>query len=258
MRFAGRPAGVLSFEIFFTMSGHSKWATTKRQKAIVDAKKGAAFTKYGNLITIAARKGGDPAINFGLRLAIEKARSVNMPKDNIERAVKRGTGELEGAQIEELIYEGFGPAKSQLIVKCLTDNKNRTAAEIRHIFADAGGSLGAVSWNFELKGLILITAEELKNKKLLADDNFELELIDAGAQDFKKEEAGATIYTKPADLQKVKQFLETKNIKTESADIEYVAKELADLSAEAKEKVQKFIETLEANEDVSDYYTNIA
>lgn len=239
------------------MSGHSKWATTKRAKAVVDAKKGAAFTKYGNLITIAARKGGDPNINFSLRMAIDKARGVNMPKENIERAIKRGTGELGGAQIEELTYEGFGPAKSQFILKCLTDNKNRTAAEVRHLFSDAGGALGTVAWNFELKGVILVAAEELKSKNLLTDDNFELELIDAGAQDFKKEEAGATIYTKSEDLQKVKQFLEAKGLKTESADIEYVAKEQTELSGEEKEKVQKFIDTLDGNEDVSDYYTNV-
>jgi YebC/PmpR family DNA-binding regulatory protein len=237
------------------MSGHSKWATTKRQKAVTDAKKGAAFTKYGNLITIAARKGGDPLTNFSLRMAIEKARMVNMPKENIERAIKRGTGELAGAQIEELIYEGFGPAKSQFIIKCLTDNKNRTAAEIRHVFGDASGSLANVAWNFELKGVILITAEELKNKKL--NDDFELELIDVGAQDLRKEAAGVTIYTKPEDLQKVKQLLETKDIKTESAEVEYAAKDYLQLNDEDKEKVRKFIETLDNNEDIADYYTNV-
>lgn len=239
------------------MSGHSKWATTKRQKAVVDAKRGAIFTKYGNLITIAARKGGDPTVNFNLRLAIEKAKAANMPKENIERAIRRGTGELGGAQIEELIYEGFGPAKSQFIVKCLTDNKNRAAAEIRHLFADAGGSLGSVSWNFELKGVILIAEEELKNKNLLDNDDFELALIDAGAQDVKKEEAGIVIYSKAEDLQKLKQFLETKNIKTESAEIEYAAKERMDLSGQDKDRVQKFIETLGDNEDVADYYANV-
>lgn len=240
------------------MSGHSKWATTKRSKAIVDAKKGAIFTKYGNLITIAAKKGGDPTTNFSLRMAMEKAREANMPKENIERAIKRGTGELAGAQIEELTYEGIGPAKSQFIVKCLTDNKNRTAAEIRHLFADAGGSLGSVMWNFELKGVILITAEELQSKGLINNDDFELELIDAGAQDVKKESDGATIYTKPEDLQKVKQFIESKSLKTESADIEHVAKEHSQLKDEEKEKFQKFIDTLDSNEDITDYYTNIS
>ncbi|MDO8668265.1 MAG: YebC/PmpR family DNA-binding transcriptional regulator [bacterium] len=239
------------------MSGHSKWATTKRSKAIVDAKKGAIFTKYGRLITIAAKKGSDPTTNFSLRMAMEKAREANMPKENIERAIKRGTGELAGAQIEELTYEGIGPAKSQFIIKCLTDNKNRTAAEIRHLLADAGGSLGAVLWNFELKGVILITAEELNGKNLMNNDDFELKLIDAGTENFIKESEGATIYTKTEDLQKVKQFLDGENIKTESAEIEYVAKDHGQLSDEEKEKVQKFIETLENNEDITNYYTNV-
>ena len=239
------------------MSGHSKWATTKRQKAAVDAKRGAVFTKMANLITIAARKGNDPTMNFSLRLAMDKARTANMPKENIERAIKRGTGELAGAQIEELIYEGFGPAKSQFIIKCLTDNKNRTAAAIRHLFSASNGSLGSVIWNFELKGIIRI--EKLIISELITNlDQFELELIDIGAQDIKQEKEGMTIYTKPEDLPKVKQYLETKNIKTETAEIEYLAKEQTDLSDEDKKKVQTLIDELEENEDVSDYYHNIS
>ena len=237
------------------MSGHSKWATTKRAKAIVDAKKGAIFTKIAKLITIAARKGGDPTANFSLRIAIDKAKSINMPKDNIERAIKRGTGESDGAQIEELIYEGIGPAKTQFIVKCLSDSKNRTAAEIRHLFTKHGGSLGTVMWNFSQQGIIMIEQSEINEKKL-TDENFELELIDAGAEDIKREDEGMTIFTSPADLQKTKQFLENKNIKTESAQVEYVAKEQANLNEEEKAQVEKFIEELENNEDVSDYYTN--
>ena len=236
------------------MSGHSKWATTKRQKAVVDAKKGAIFTKIAKLIAIAARKGHDPTVNFSLRLAMDKAHQANMPKDNIERAIKRGTGELAGAQIEELIYEGLGPAKAQFIVKVLTDNKNRTAAEIRHLFSDSGGSLGAVMWNFELKGIIVISSDQLAKTN---QENFELELIDQGAEDIITETEGLTVYTKPEDLQKTKQFLETKNIATESAEIEYVAKNSLELSGEDKDKVRKFIDELENNEDVSDYYTNV-
>ncbi|MBU4347588.1 YebC/PmpR family DNA-binding transcriptional regulator [Candidatus Parcubacteria bacterium] len=239
------------------MSGHSKWATTKRQKAVTDAKRGAIFTKLSNIITIAAReKGGDPDTNFSLRMAIDKARTANMPKDNIERAIKRGTGELAGAAIEELVYEGLGPAKSQFIVKCLTDNKNRAAANIRHLFAKHGGAFGSVMWNFGSKGVIRIAKDELTNNKLSAEE-FELELIDAGAQDILKEEEGVTIYTKIEDLQKVKKFLEEKNIKTESAEIEYIAKEDLALSGEDKERVEKFIEELEDNEDAADYYHNI-
>lgn len=235
------------------MSGHSKWATTKRRKAAVDAKKGSIFTKIAKLITVAARQGGDPAANFSLRLAIDKAKAINMPKDNIDRAIKRGAGETSGAQIEELIYEGLGPAKTQFIVKCLSDSKNRTAAEIRHLFSKHGGSLGTVMWNFVQRGTIMIEQAEIKQ---LNQENFELELIDAGAEDIQKEDQGLTIYTAPLDLQKTKKFLEAKNIKIESAEVEYVAKESADLSEEEKIKVEKFIEELDGNEDVSDYYTN--
>lgn len=238
------------------MSGHSKWATTKRRKAAVDAKKGAVFTKIAKLITIAARQGGDPTANFSLRLAIDRAKAINMPKDNIERAIKRGTGESGGAQIEELIYEGLGPAKAQFIVKCLSDNKNRTAAEIRHLFSKHGGSLGTVRWNFSQRGVIMIEQAEIDNKKLTVED-FELELIDAGAEDIQQEDQGLTIFTAPPDLEKTKKFLESKNIKTESAEVEYAAKEQANLSEEEKNQVEKFIEELEDNEDVADYYTNV-
>lgn len=238
------------------MSGHSKWATTKRAKAIVDAKKGAIFTKLSNNISLAAReKGGDPNTNFSLRIAIDKAKAVNMPKENIERAIKRGTGELGGAQIAEYIYEGIGPVKSQFIIKALTDNKNRSAASVRHIFSKYGGSLGSVMWNFDNKGVVRILSEELKNG--LSDD-FELELIDAGAEDIQKEDEGVAIYTKSENLQKVKQFLDAKNIKTETAEIEYIAKEEAQLIDADKESVQKFIDELENDEDISDYYHNLA
>jgi len=237
------------------MSGHSKWATTKRAKAVTDAKRSAVFTKIANLITIAAReKGGDPNVNFALRLAIDKAKVANMPKDNIERAIKRGTGELGGEIIEELIYEGFGPANSQFIIKCLTDSKNRTASNIRHIFSKFGGSMGTVSWNFEQKGVIRIAKENLGSKNI---DDMELELIDAGADDILKEDEGITIFTKVNDLQEVKKFLDNQNIIAESAQIEYVAKEEQVLSEDEKKKVEDFIETLEDNEDVNDYYTNV-
>jgi len=147
------------------MSGHSKWATTHRQKELVDAKRGAIFTKLGNVITIAARSGGDPASNPSLRAAIDKARSSNMPKDNIDRAVKKGTGELGGETVEELFYEGIIPPGAQLIVKCLTDNKNRSGATIRHLFTKNGGAFSTVMWNFSQLGVIRIASEDLKEKK---------------------------------------------------------------------------------------------
>jgi YebC/PmpR family DNA-binding regulatory protein len=239
------------------MSGHSKWATTKRAKAVVDAKRGAIFTKLANLITIAAKeKGGDPDTNFSLRMAIEKAKTANMPKDNIERAVKRGTGELAGEQIIELIYEGIGPANSQFVIKSLTDNKNRSASNIRHLFTKYGGSLGSVMWNFEQKGVIRISNDELKDKNL-NNENFELELIDAGAQDIKKEDEGITVFSNTEDLQKVKKLLDDHNVGTESADLEYVAKDETDPAEADREKIEKFIEELDECEDISDYYTNV-
>ncbi len=238
------------------MSGHSKWATTKRAKAIVDAKRGAAFTKVANLISIAARKGGDPSMNFELAQAIERGRSVNMPKDNIERAIKRGTGEDGGASIEELLYEGFGPAQSQFVIKVVTDSRNRAAASIRHLFTKHGGSMGSVVWNFEQKGVLLI-AEDLWKASKLEWDDFMLESIDAGVDDLKHETDGIVIFTKPENLMKVKHWLETKKLDTESADIEYVAKEKLKLSEEDKTKVETFMDALEADEDVSDYFNNI-
>ncbi len=239
------------------MSGHSKWATTKRQKAVVDAKRGAVFTKMSNLISIAARdKGGDPATNFSLRMAIDKARQANMPKDNIERAIKRGTGEGGGNQIEELVYEGQGPAASQFIIKCVTDNRNRTASTIRHLFSKAGGSLGAVAWNFAARGVVQIAAENLAGRQ--ADwDNFELELIDQGAEDIISENEGVTIYTNPEELPKLKAFLEQQAISTELAEVQQVAKEKLIISnPEDCSRLEKFVELLDDCEDISDYYTN--
>lgn len=240
------------------MSGHSKWATTKRRKGAQDAKRGAIFTKIANIITIAAReKGGDLDTNFTLRMAIDKAKMANMPKENIERAIKRGTGELGGAEIVECIYEGVGPANSQFVVKVLSDNKNRTAAEIRHAFTKYGGSLSGVMWNFEQKGVIRISNEELEDKKINIEE-MELELIDLGILDIKVEAEGATIFTSFSDLQKVKKYLDDKKIETESAEVEYIAKDEIEASEADVEKIQKFIDTLEESDDVADYYTNVS
>lgn len=237
------------------MSGHSKWATTHRQKELVDAKRGAIFTKLANNISIAARKGGDPNSNPSLRAAVDKAREANMPKDNVERAIKKGTGELGGAQVEELYYEGLGAYGLQVIVKSVTDNKNRSASTIRHIFTKNGGAFGSVMWNFSQQGVFMVNQEELDAKKINFED-LELELIDNGALDIKKEAEGLTIYSALENFQTMADFLAAKNIKTESGEIEYVAKEKVNLSDEEKEKTEKFISELEDNEDVSDYYLN--
>ncbi len=239
------------------MSGHSKWATTHRQKELVDAKRGAIFTKLANIISIAAKKGGDPDSNPTLRAAVDRAREASMPKDNIERAIKKGTGELGGNQVEELYYEGIGPAGIQVIVKCVTDNRNRSASTVRHAFSKNGGSFGAVMWNFDQAGVLMLSQTELEAKKISFDD-FELELIDNGANDIVQADEGLTIYTVLSDFQKMQDFLKTKGLKVESAEIEYVAKEKATLSAVDQEKCDKFLEELEDNEDVSDYYTNLA
>jgi len=238
------------------MSGHSKWATTHRQKELVDAKRGAIFTKLANLITIAAKKGGDPNANPSLRAAIDKAREANMPKDNIERAIKKGTGELAGDQIEELYYEGIVPPGIQVVVKCVTDNKNRSGSTVRHLFTKNGGSFGAVLWNFLQLGVIRIASEQVKEKKL-SNEELELELIDQGINDFIKEAEGITVYTEVKDLQRLKDFLEAKGLKTAGAEIEYVAKEKISLNSGEQEKMDKFFEELDSNEDVSDYYSNL-
>ncbi|MFA5886217.1 MAG: YebC/PmpR family DNA-binding transcriptional regulator [Patescibacteria group bacterium] len=239
------------------MSGHSKWATTHRQKELVDAKRGAIFTKFANVITIAAKKGGDPNTNPSLRAAVDRARDVSMPKDNIERAIKKGTGELAGAQMEELYYEGIIPPGVQVVVKCVTDNKNRSGSTVRHSFTKNGGAFAAVLWNFRQLGVIRVADDSLREKKINLDD-LELELIDRGGQDFVKEEEGITVYTEIKDLQSVREYLEARNLKIASAEIEYVAKEKVELKKEDQEKMDKFFEEMENNEDVSEYYSNLA
>ncbi len=237
------------------MSGHSKWSTIKRKKGVADAKRGATFTKLGNLITIAAKeKGGNIDANFMLRMAVDKARSVSMPKENIEKAIKRGTGELGGEQMLELIYEGIGPANSQYVVKAITDSKNRSASNMRHIFSKYGGALSAVLWNFEQKAVIRILAD---NFTTIAEED-ELALIELGADDIVREEEGVTIYSHLENLVNLKKYFDNKNINTESSEIEYIAKDTIDLSDEDSEKIAKFEEALDDCEDVGDYYSNIA
>lgn len=239
------------------MSGHSKWATTHREKAVVDAKRGAMFTKLANNISIAAKQGGDPEMNPSLRAAIDRARGLSMPKDNIERAIKKGTGELGGDQMEELYYEGIGPYGVQVIVRTITDNRNRSAATIRHAFTKNGGSFGAVMWNFEQQGIILITKDELKEKHRSLNE-IELDLIDHGALDIISATEGLTIYTALTDFQKMQDYLNSLNLSLESAEVEYVAKEKAVLSEEEQEKIDRFLDELDDNEDVNAVYTNLS
>lgn len=231
------------------MSGHSKWATTKRHKEIIDAKRSANFTKLANVISVAARKGGDPEKNFTLRMAIDKAKGLSLPKENIERAIKKGTGELGGNQIEELIYEGFGPEGIAFVIEIATDNKNRAASEVKHALAKYGGNLGgpgSTMWMFEQKGVISL------DKKNLTDEE-ELNLIDTGAEDIITE-GGITIYSNVEQFENLKKKIELMNFPVIEANLEYVAKDL--IKPQNEESLIKLFEDLEAIDDVSDFYSN--
>jgi YebC/PmpR family DNA-binding regulatory protein len=242
------------------MSGHSKWAKTHRQKEATDAKRGAIFTKMGNLITIAAKEGGggDLESNFKLRLAIEKAKSVNMPKDNIDRAVKRGTGEGgEGVILEEATYEAFGPASSTFIIETITDNKNRTISDVKIAVNKNGGQMGganSVSWQFERKGLIIIDNEQIKNKDA---DELELELIDAGAEDIFHEEEDVEIITVSDQLQVVSEKIKNLGLEIKESSLIYKAKEGLNIEDEnIKEKIGKLYSAIDDVDDVTNIYTN--
>ena len=239
------------------MSGHSKWAGIKHKKAIVDAKRGKEFTKVANMITVAARQGGsDPKMNFSLRLAMDKAREVNMPATNIERAIKRGTGELGGAAPEELMYEGYASGGVAILVEAMTDNRNRTASEIRSFFSKHGGSMadaGAVAYNFEHKGQINILVSNQKIKQ----DELELLIIDSGAEDFEENEGEYIIYSAKRDFQKVKEYLDSNAVKIDNAEIAYIPKnEVKVNDAIQATKIMKLIDSLEELEDVTTVHAN--
>lgn len=238
------------------MSGHSKWAQIKRQKAVTDNKRGSLFTKLGNAIAAATKQGGkDPESNFRLRMTIEKAKAANMPNDNIERSIKRGSGELEGVTIKEVIYEGFGPAGIALILETTTDNKNRTTTELRSLLAKYQGNLGSsgsVMWMFEKKGVIRILKNSI-NKK----EEFELKLIDAGAEDIIEEEEGFTVLCRVEDLSQLKILIEKESIPLESADIELIAQNKIKIEDDAtKKRIDKLLEELEEHDDINNYFTN--
>lgn len=235
------------------MSGHSKWATTKRQKAVVDAKRASVFTRLGNAVTIAARdKGGDPETNFSLRLAIDRARDANMPKENIERAIKRGTGGLEGESLEEILYEGFGPEGLMIMIETLTNNRNRTVSELKHLLSSHGGGLGSAGsalWNFDKKGVVGVSADTLT-------EDAELALIEAGAEDIRKEGNEATIVCSPENLQPIKSATESLGIRTAFAELDYIPKNTVTPSTNADTTLGKLTDALDEYSDVINYYTN--
>lgn len=236
------------------MSGHSKWATIKRKKAVLDAKKGKIFTKLIKEITIAAREGGgDPAGNPRLRLAVDNAKAQNMPQDNIDRAIKKATGELEGVTYHELTYEGYGPAGVALLVEVATDNKNRTVAEVRHFFSKNGGSMGetgSVAWMFDRKGVITLPAEGKKE-----DDVMEV-VLEAGADDLSTEEDFFEVQTVIESFEPVRKSLVDKGFKIENASLQWIAKNMIEVKGEDAEKVMKLIEALEDLDDVQNVYSN--
>lgn len=225
------------------MSGHSKWATTHRQKAIVDAKRGAAFTKLGNMIAIAARGGVDPVMNPSLALAIEKAKSANMPLANIQRAIDR-VADKNAAALEEIVYEGYGPGGVGIIVEVATDNKNRTYPEVRTALTKNGGTMadaGSVLFQFTRKGVIRVTA---------TGEDALLTVLDAGAEDAVEENGGLTIYTEMKDLAKVRTAIVEAGLAVEDAELQYVANN--DVPVDDKETARKLLKVLDALEDLDD------
>lgn len=235
------------------MAGHSKWAKIHRGKAIEDAKRGAIFTKLGNGIAIAARAGSDPDMNFSLRLAVDKAKGANMPAANIQRAIDRGSGKLGGAQIQEVMYEGYGPGGVAILVECATDNINRTYPDVKLAFTKHGGSIaekGSVAFQFERKGMILVreTGEDLL-----------MSALDAGAEDVEEDsdENETTIYTDPKKLAEVRDNLKQAGIEVAEATLAYVPKNTVKITDSATAgKIERLMDALDALDDVSDTHVN--
>ncbi|MCD6583211.1 MAG: YebC/PmpR family DNA-binding transcriptional regulator [Candidatus Omnitrophica bacterium] len=236
------------------MSGHSKWAGIKHKKAAQDAKRGRLFTKLIREITIAAREGGgNPETNPRLRTAIERAKDANMPQDNIEKAIKRGTGELPGVSYEICIFEGYGPGGVAIMVEALTDNKNRTSAEVRNIFSKKGGNLagsGSVAWLFNKKGYLLIDKSQVSEDELFAIS------VDAGAQDLKTEGKNYEIFCEPQDFENVKKVIKDKGIKWELAELTMVPTSTVKVPSQEAKQLLSLIEALEEHDDVQKVYAN--
>jgi len=239
------------------MSGHSHWATIKHKKGAEDAKRSKVFSKMANIISVAVKeKGGDPETNPTLRMAIDKAKNLNMPKDNIERAIKKGSGELKGVNLENVCFEAYGPGGIAVIIEGITDNKNRTISELKQILNQCGGKMvgeGAVSWMFEKKGVITPKEKMEKTK-----EDIEMAAIESGADDIGQNNGSINIYTKIEDLEKVKVDLEKKGIKIESASLEWVAKEEISIDEKNRKTAEKLFEALDDNEDVQEIYSNLS
>lgn len=238
------------------MSGHSHFSSIKYKKAITDAKRGQIFSKLARQISITAKeKGGGIENNPALRIVVEKAKEFNMPKQNIERAIKRGTGELEGVKLEQVLLEAYGPGGIAIIVEGITDNKNRTLGEIKQILNQYNGKLaseGSVKWLFNRNGCIIINVPNSQSK-----EDLYLTVIDAGAEDVYWHDDILDVYTKPEELEKVKKNLREKAIKIESASLDWIAKEAISLSENNKATCQKLFEVLDENDSVQEIYSNL-
>jgi len=236
------------------MSGHSKWKTNKGKKSIADAKKGASYTKIIKELTVIARDGGgNPDTNPRLRAIMQKAKDANMPSDNVKMAIKRGTGELPGVVYETCVYEAYGPGGVAMMIEVLTDNKNRTSAEIRNIMSKKGGSFagaGSVNWMFTMKGYFLVDKAQAKE-----DDLMNL-VLDAGAEDVKADEKNYEIFTTPQNFEQVKQALESKNIKTQDAEITMIPSSTIKLEGNDAKQLLGLIDALEDHDDVQHVYAN--
>ena len=237
------------------MSGHSKWSSIKHQKGVADARRGQLFTKLTREIIVVVRQGGsNPDTNFRLRLSIQRARDNNMPLDNIERAIKRGSGDTEGATLIEMVIEGYGPSGAAILVQALTDNRNRTVQDIRNIFSRHGGNMGeagCVAWLFDSKGLILIETNDLDTEELA------LQAIDAGAEDVKVEDDHIEIYTKPEDFEAVRTALEQENIPVASAEVSMVPRTTLDLEEKPALQTLKLVNKLEELDEVQYVSSNV-
>ena len=238
------------------MSGHSKWSSIKHKKGAADVKRGKLFSKLSRAIIVAAREGGpDPAANLALQNAVEKARSYSMPKDNIERAIARGAGETsDGSSFETVVYEGYGPEGVAVLVEALTDNRNRTASEVRFLFSKHGGNLGAtgaVAWQFERRGVVLVTADEVDEDELL------LVAADAGADDVERDGSTYQVSCAPESLGAVREAVGVAGYAVESAELSMVPKTTVEISDEAvAKKIVRLVEGLEDNDDVQDVFAN--
>lgn len=235
------------------MSGHSKWATIKHKKAATDAKRGNLFTKLIKEITVAARNGGNPDTNPRLRVAIERAKESSMPADNIDRAIKKGTGQLEGVTYEDITLEGYGPGGVAIYIEGVSDNKNRTTAEVRTIFTKKGGNMagaGSVAWMFEKKGYIVVSKKTIDEDKLMGI------ALDAGAEDLIVEDENYAVKTSTQDFFKVKKAIDDAGIKTEDAEITLLPKSTVKLAGDDAKKVLDLVDAIEEHEDIQHVYAN--